>query len=116
MRRSNSSVQKLWDRGRAVLIAFLLVVMTIPLYSLPVTGQVTTGTIKGTVSDQTGAVVVGAKVTVKNQDTGVESASFNTSSTGDYRIPSLNPGKYRVTIEASSFKRSITTDVDVRLG
>ena len=116
MRRSNSSVRKLWDRARAVLVAFLMVAMTIPLYSLPVFGQATTGTVKGTVSDQTGAVVVGAKVVVKNQDTGVESAVFTTSSTGDYRIPSLIPGKYRVTIEAASFKRSVTTDVDVRLG
>ena len=56
MRRSSSLVQTLWNRGQVLLIALLIVLMTIPLFSLPVMGQVTTGTVKGTISDQNGAV------------------------------------------------------------
>jgi len=68
--------------------------------------------IQGTITDPTGAVVVGAKVTVTNQQTSrsVETAS---GGTGFYRVPGLPPGLYRVTAEASGFKGFVTTDLTV---
>ena len=83
--------------------------------SLPAFGQATTGNLKGTVVDQNGAVVSGATVTAKNDQTGVES-TFTTTGEGFYNITSLLPGKYTVTVEGSGFSRSVTTDVEVRLG
>jgi hypothetical protein len=66
-----------------------------------------TGTILGTVTDATGAIVPNAKVTVTNTGTNVETR-VTTSSGGDYNAPSLNPGSYKVTVEAPGFQKSVT--------
>ena len=63
------------------------------------------GTIVGHVTDPSGAVVVGAKVTVTNSDTGVKS-DYTTNSSGDYNAPALNPGNYTVSVEAQGFSRA----------
>ena len=69
-----------------------------------------TGTILGTVTDQTGAVVPNAKVTIANTDTGVNSITYS-SSAGDFDLPALNPGSYRVTVEAAGFQKSVTSGI-----
>jgi len=51
----------------------------------------TTASIQGTVTDQSGAAVVGAKVTVKNTARGIE-RSTETNATGAYEVPALPPG------------------------
>src|SRR5580765_8631805 len=58
--------------------------------------------ISGTVVDPQGAVVPGAKVTATNSATGVQ-RSVNTTSTGNYVIPNLQPGKYDVAVSAKGF-------------
>jgi len=67
-----------------------------------------TGTILGTVTDSTGAVVPNAKITVTNTATKV---SFETvsNSAGDYNAPALNPGTYTVTAEARGFQKAVVT-------
>ena len=61
-----------------------------------------TGTIQGTVQDQSGAVVSGATVTATNIGTNAK-ATEKTSSSGAYTIPDLQPGDYRVDVVASGF-------------
>ena len=56
-------------------------------------GQTVTGTVTGTISDQSGAVLPGAKVTAHNMDTGV-SSSATSDSAGVYRIGFLPIGPY----------------------
>ena len=68
------------------------------------------GTILGIVKDNSGAVVVNAKVDVSNADTGVVTHTRTTSS-GDFTVPSLNPGRYSVTVESTGFQKSLTTGV-----
>jgi hypothetical protein len=62
-----------------------------------------TGTIEGTVTDSTGAVVVGAKVTALEVATGVATVRTTTSS-GLYTISTLQPGSYTVTVSAAGFE------------
>jgi len=68
--------------------------------------------IQGTIVDSSGAVVVGATVTVTNPETGVSKTAVSTS-TGFYRVPELVPGKYTITVEAPGFKKEVTKDVFV---
>jgi len=60
------------------------------------------GTLRGTVEDQTGAVVSGAKVTATNDGTGAASATTTTSA-GTFAFPNLLVGNYTLKIEAPSF-------------
>ncbi|MCA1592259.1 MAG: carboxypeptidase regulatory-like domain-containing protein [Acidobacteria bacterium] len=89
---------------------------SLALFHLGQAAQATTGNLTGTVKDQAGGAVAGAKVTAKNQDTGETFGPFTSSGEGVYRITNLKPGKYTVTIEGTGFKRSNVTDVDVKLG
>ncbi|MDE3199773.1 MAG: carboxypeptidase regulatory-like domain-containing protein, partial [Acidobacteriota bacterium] len=66
------------------------------------------GTVTGTVTDSTGAIVPGAKVTITNTETNVKFTA-TTSSAGDYNAPNLNPGTYTVSAEAKGFQRSVTS-------
>ncbi|MGH9724705.1 MAG: carboxypeptidase-like regulatory domain-containing protein, partial [Candidatus Acidiferrales bacterium] len=59
-------------------------------------GQAGRGSISGTVTDQSGAVISGAKVTLLNEATGVTQKTV-TSAAGLYAFISLNPGSYKVT-------------------
>ena len=71
-----------------------------------------TGTILGTVTDSTGAIVPNVNVTVTN--TGTNSAFKTvTSSSGDFNAPALNPGTYSVSAEAMGFQKSVTTSFNL---
>jgi hypothetical protein len=76
----------------------------------------TTGsaTIVGTITDQTGARVVGATVNVINTDTSFTSNGV-TSQEGDYYIPYLIPGPYLLTVEAAGFKRYVREGITLRI-
>jgi hypothetical protein len=66
-----------------------------------------TGTILGTVTDTTGAVVPNAKVTVTNVATDVNFQTVSNSA-GDYQAPALNPGTYKIAAEAPGFEKALT--------
>lgn len=66
-------------------------------------GQAIDGNIVGTVTDASGAAVVGADVTVTNVETGV-SVSGKTGGSGEYRFEHLLAGTYRVTVKMTAFK------------
>src|SRR6266567_2916617 len=69
-----------------------------------------TGTILGTVTDSSGAIVSNAKVTVTNTATNVDFRTV-TGSSGDFNAPSLNPGPYKVTVEAPGFEKYLTSNI-----
>ncbi|AXC14950.1 Oar protein [Acidisarcina polymorpha] len=61
-----------------------------------------TGTIVGTVTDKTGAVVANARVTITNTGTGTVRVAITTGA-GDYTVPDLPPGPYQASAEAPGF-------------
>ncbi len=67
-------------------------------------GQTQEGRILGTVIDQSGGLVKGARVTITNVDTGV-ARTLETNEAGDYVAPSLPPGPYKLVVEATGFKK-----------
>jgi hypothetical protein len=92
-------------------LRFLLVLFLLSI-SPSLLAQTFRGTILGTVTDPQGAVVSGAKVTVRNINTGLERAT-ETSADGSYSIPELPIGTYTVTVTQSGFRTSFTTDIAV---
>ncbi|MGB0033936.1 MAG: TonB-dependent receptor [Candidatus Acidiferrales bacterium] len=99
-----------WGLRIACMCAALLVVLTLGVTSSH--AQTFRGTILGTVTDSTGASVVGAKITVRNVDTGIERTT-QTNEAGEYNVPELPVGTYKVTIESQGFQAAVTTDVKV---
>jgi len=82
---------------------------------ISVWAQQTTGSIAGTVKDQSGAVVAGATVTVNDTDKNISVASAKTSSGGDFNIPILPVGHYSLTIEAPNFQKYIQTGIGLNV-
>jgi hypothetical protein len=74
-----------------------------------------TGSIQGTVTDPSGAVVQGAEITIKNL--GLNAVRTATSSaTGAYSIPSLVPAAYDITVKMASFKTFHVSDLQLTVG
>ncbi len=69
-----------------------------------------TSTVSGSVTDQTGAAVPGATVTVINPTTGFKRSTV-TNSQGNYSLPALPPATYRMEVESANFKKSINRNV-----
>ncbi len=91
-------------------LALLLAVICIPSF-----GQMTTARLIGTVTDQSGAVISNATVTVKNTRTG-QSRTVTTNGDGLYIIPSLVPSEYDVKVTASGFADAEATGVTLAVG
>jgi outer membrane receptor protein involved in Fe transport len=73
----------------------------------------TTASIKGTVTDPSGAAVVGAGVTVRGP-LGIE-RSTKTNGSGDYEVPALPPGVYRVEVQMSGFQSQEAKDLQLEV-
>lgn len=72
------------------------------------------GTITGTVSDPTGAVVPAAKVTLVNNDNGSKYETVTTS-TGNYTLAALPVGGYKLSVEQTGFSKSEVANVTVQV-
>src|ERR1700733_378955 len=70
--------------------------------------QAPVGSIEGVVTDSTGAVIPGAKITVTDLARGRVS-TFTASASGAYSVEALSSGQYKVKVEAPSFKTGVLT-------
>ena len=77
--------------------------------------QDTTGTILGTITDASGAVLPGVTVTVKNVDTSQVRTSVSDAA-GRYRLPLLPPGRYEVTAQLSGFQTMVRSGLTLTVG
>ena len=93
----------------ALLFATLFLLSTLPLAA-----QTATGTILGTVSDETGAVIPNAAVTITNKETSA-ARTTTANAEGLYSAPSLLAGDYEVRVEVQGF-RTVVRDAQVLAG
>src|SRR5260221_6941414 len=92
------------------LVVAILVSAAAALPAVPVSAQVTTGTIVGTVKDSAGAVVPGATVTIT--ETGKQTSSiYTTDSDGAYTAPFLIPGTYELAVDVQGFRKYVRRGV-----
>src|SRR2546428_9624696 len=85
------------------------------MFSALAVAQVTTGTISGTVSDSTGAVVPGVNVTLKSVEKGI-SRTVRTDEGGRYRAPELALGSYEITAAATGFETVVRSGITLTVG
>jgi hypothetical protein len=97
-------LKPLYTREDAGLGAFAIFLLLAVLAALPIAGiaDVLYGTLIGTVTDKTGAVVPGVTVTVTNQGTGAVRTAV-TGAQGDYLVNNLPSGMYTVALQAAGF-------------
>jgi outer membrane receptor protein involved in Fe transport len=81
----------------------------------PLLGQVGGGSIVGTITDPSRAVVAGAKVAALNSGTN-QSTQTVTNESGFYEFPLLPPGRYRLSVVAEGFTRAETAEFDLNSG
>lgn len=72
-------------------------------------------TIVGSVTDQTGAVVPGATITITSTDTG-QARVFTTAADGEFVAPALSIGHYSIKVAAKSFKTSEKSGLTLNVG
>ena len=85
-----------------------LLILTLGLFGLSVFAQTITGRISGTITDPSGAVVPGVRVTAVNTETKL-ARTATSDSNGFFVVTNLPVGDYSVTIEQSGFKKSTKT-------
>ena len=73
------------------------------------------GTITGTITDKSGAVVPNASIEFTNQDTQAKS-DLGTSSTGNYTLPNVPVGTYEFSVTAMGFKKFVRPGIIVQVG
>jgi len=93
---------------------WFLLSLCLLLSCFPAAAQTTTGSIVGTVTDQTGSLVPDAAVTVTNEATGIEFKA-TTDSSGNYVVTPIPVGRYSVTVETKGFKKAIRSGIIVNV-
>src|SRR5437868_6235407 len=101
--------------GRRKTIRLLGASIGIFVMCLSLFAQINTGRILGTVTDQTGAVIGGANVTVTNTETGV-ARTLVADEAGEYVAPNLNPGKYSVRVMVPGFQTVERQNIGLEVG
>jgi hypothetical protein len=94
---------RLVNRLTGLLFALLLV-LVFGVVAFAQSGP--TGSLSGTMQDQTGAAVSGAKITAANVETGLSRAA-TADAEGRWQIPVLPAGNYKITVEAAGFKKAV---------
>ena len=89
------------------------VVLLVPLVC-PVPAR-TLGTILGTATDNTGAVIPGVSVEITNKDQGTASM-VETQGDGTYYLPNVRPGSYSIPMEADGFRPLLVNNVRLEVG
>jgi len=103
----------------------LLAITLLAFAAMPLVAQnIVTGDLIGTVTDQSGAVVSGANVTLKNGETGTSQDTTSNASgiyhfpllkPGDYTVSALIPGRYTVTVKKAGFRTALVSAFELQV-
>ena len=97
---------------KAIRLITLVILMLVVLEQSPMAQ--TQGRITGRITDPSGAVIVGAKVTIENLGTQVK-RMLDTNSSGDYVAPGIEPGIYSISVEVPNFRKVVRERVQVEV-
>src|SRR5262245_48041022 len=85
------------------------------LFVPSVAAQSTTAVLTGTVTDEQGAVIVGAAITVQNTETGIPWTAV-ADPTGNFRVGGLPPGVYELRVERPGFETYVGVGIQLSIG
>lgn len=94
---------------RTLAVAALLLPLALPSLSQ------TLGTVLGTVTDDTGAVIPGVNVEITNEEQGTSNA-VSTQGDGTYYLPSVQPGSYSIRMESDGFRPHVVANLRLEVG
>ncbi len=100
---------------RSVIARVVLAIVVVGLVALPVSAQVVKGSVSGTVTDQSGAVIADVDVVATNASTG-QVASTKTGMNGIFKLSLLPVGTYNVKISKEGFRNTALNGVGVSAG
>jgi hypothetical protein len=92
-----------------------LIALVLFAFALSARAQVVGGTISGTVTDPSGAVIPNAHVLIHNDDTGTQ-RSLTTNSFGQYAAPSIPVGAYTLSADAPGFTHYTRSNITLTIG
>jgi hypothetical protein len=101
-----------FDRYFRLAVSFIALLLLLP--TLISAQSIVTGAISGTITDPSGAVIVGATLNLKNNATG-EMLTANSHADGVYQFALLKPGTYSLTVTQQGFKQ-LSQTVEILLG
>jgi hypothetical protein len=90
----------------------LIVVVTLAAGAILSRAQSTLGNIRGTVEDNSGALIPGATVTVRSLDQNLTRQTISNDS-GEFLVENLQPGHYSVTVERDGFARAVVAGAEL---
>jgi Carboxypeptidase regulatory-like domain len=93
-------------------LRFLILFCLATIGSALALAQTGTTSIRGTVSDKSGAVIPDAQVKLTSRDLAVERTTA-TNQSGQYEFPALQPGRYDLTVESKGFRKFNQTDIEL---
>src|ERR1700722_17052066 len=104
------------NTNRIYTIALLTIIGLLGFFAAPqLHGQVTGGTIQGTVNDATGAAIPNVDVLITNTSTDVVT-TLKTNEAGLYSAPNLLPGPSKVAAKSTGFSTSVVNGIDLTVG
>ena len=92
------------DMFKKKLLFLPILLVVVALVALPLVAQEQFGNISGAVTDPSGAVVPGVKVTVTNRDT-KRALTTTSRDDGSFSVTDIDPGRYSVSFEKTGFAR-----------
>jgi hypothetical protein len=106
----------LFDRGnRGAFWMRVVMLLALTFAGSSLLAQYDNGSLVGTIHDATGAVVPGAAVMITNDATGVSTA-VTTNAGGDYEVPSLRTGVYKISATAAGFSIAVAENITISVG
>ena len=96
------------------IVKVLSCILLICLVSLPLSAQVSSGELVGTITDSSGAAVPNAKIIVTNAQTNTVVRETLGSNDGTYTVTLLPPGRYNVSAEAPSFRKTVQNGIELQ--
>src|SRR5437867_9849023 len=82
-------------------------------FSATLAGQESLSTLRGTVTDTSGATVSGAQITATEVATNIKARVATSDSQGNYEMPGLKQGDYRLTATMAGFKTFVADEIQL---